>query len=83
MPSTKCSAVAELERSVRAYLATHPAAADSASGIRRWWLRDDLACASITDLETALKTIVATGALTEHRLLDGSVVYSATNHTGM
>jgi hypothetical protein len=34
-------------------------------------------------LESALKTIVATGALTEHRLLDGSTVYAAISHTKM
>jgi len=77
MTSTDKKMLATLERSIRAYLAAHPNAADSAVGIQRWWLPDELAFASITQLVTALRAVVATGGLAEHHLPDGSVIYSA------
>jgi hypothetical protein len=80
MTSTDQRMVARLERAIRAYLAAHPNAADSAVGIQSWWLPDDLAGAGIAELVTALRAIVATGKLSEHYLPDGSVVYTAGRH---
>jgi anthranilate phosphoribosyltransferase len=77
MTSTDNEMVATLERAIRAYLAAHPSAADSAVGIQRWWLPDEIAFASITELVAALRAVVATGELAEHHLPDGSVIYTA------
>jgi hypothetical protein len=71
------SRVAQLERAINLYLAAHPFAADSAIGIQRWWLPEDLACGSVADLEMALAIMTTKGALREKKLPDGNVMYSS------
>lgn len=60
------------------YLALHPAAADSARGIQRWWLRG--AEVALAVVEQALEQLVAAGAVTKTILPDGNAVYSSNNH---
>jgi hypothetical protein len=56
------------------YFADHPNAADTADGVRRWWLAD-LPC-TLPDVERALDGLVGEGQLTARTLPDGSTVYS-------
>jgi hypothetical protein len=58
------------------YLGRHPQAADSLSGVARWWVGDD----SPFDLEQvrrALERLVACGALRRERLADGTDWYAS------
>jgi hypothetical protein len=71
------SRVTQLERALNLYLAAHPFAADSAIGIQRWWLPEDLACGSVADLEMALALMTAKGVLRAEKLPDGNVIYAS------
>jgi hypothetical protein len=66
-----------LERAIQNYLAAHPFAADSATGIQRWWLPEDLACASVAVLDAALANLVAHGVLREEHLPDGNLMFAS------
>lgn len=57
------------------YLATHPGAADSIEGIRRWWLPAQLAAVRSADVEAALQRLVRAGVLSRRELPDGRVLY--------
>lgn len=70
-------AVTRLERAIQDYLAAHPYAADSATGIQRWWLPGDLACGSIVVLNAALANLVAHGILREEHLPDGNRMFAS------
>jgi hypothetical protein len=70
-------AVCLLEDAIRAYVLAHPSAADNAAGIQKWWLPPDLANGPTADVEAALAALHVAGVLSELRLPDGSVVYSA------
>ena len=62
-----------IESGIRRYCASHPKAADTSEGVRRWWLAN-LAC-SIDDVELALAKLVERGELMERALADGRVLY--------
>jgi hypothetical protein len=63
-----------LEAEVLAYLAQHPRAADTADGIRRFWLSDCGAYA-LEDVERVLDRLVRKGVVARRRLPDGGVLY--------
>ncbi|HEU0202102.1 MAG TPA: hypothetical protein VFR86_16930 [Burkholderiaceae bacterium] len=65
-----------LERAVLAYLEAHPHAADSVQGVARWWLGSMGVTASLLDVESVLKGLVARGVLRSVRLVDGTTLYS-------
>jgi Fe2+ or Zn2+ uptake regulation protein len=65
-----------LERAVLDYLRTHPHAADSVQGVARWWLGSAGVTASLVDVESVLKGLVARGVLRSVRLVDGTTLYS-------
>jgi len=69
--------VTRLERAIQGYLAAHPYAADSATGIQRWWLPEDLACVSVAVLDAALANLVAHGVLREEHLPDGNLMFAS------
>ncbi|MEM5317139.1 hypothetical protein [Paraburkholderia sp. JHI869] len=57
------------------YLQQHPAAADSARGIQRWWLPGrEVALALV---EAALEHLASEGRITKTLLPDGNSVWSA------
>ncbi|MEO8013025.1 MAG: hypothetical protein ABI642_02665 [Polaromonas sp.] len=66
----------DLERALLKYLASHPHAADSAEGVARWWLDDRGAEATLPEVQSALRQLVARSALREERLADGTALYS-------
>lgn len=82
MPSGGRSAVGLVEDAIRAYVLSHPGAADNADGIQKWWLPPDLANGPTTDVEAALAALHVAGVLRKVHLPDGNVVYSAAQQPG-
>jgi len=69
--------VAQLCEAIRRYVASHPDAADSAVGIRDWWLGELGADASAYELRCALDMLVARGELARARLAGNVELYTA------
>jgi len=82
MPSDGRGAVDFVADAIRAYISAHPGAADNAAGIQKWWLPPDLANGPTADVEAALAVLHVAGVLSELRLPDGNVVYSAAQRPG-
>jgi hypothetical protein len=61
---------------IQRYLDLNPEAADSAEGIRRWWLPAALAEESPRTVEEALDRLVAAGVIDRRPLPDGRVLYA-------
>jgi hypothetical protein len=61
---------------IQRYLDLNPDAADSAEGIRRWWLPPALAEESPGTVEEALDRLVAAGVISRRPLPDGRVLYA-------
>ncbi|MGG5820918.1 hypothetical protein [Falsiroseomonas sp. HW251] len=59
------------------HLAAQPRAADSAEGIRRWWLAPRIGERHPAIVQAALERLEATGVARSRRLGDGSVVWGA------
>jgi len=64
--------VASVMESIVEYLAAHPAAADTADGIRDVWLGGK---ATSAEVEAALGQLVARGTLVARLLPDGSLLF--------
>ena len=65
-----------IAQTIRRYLEVNPDAADSAEGIRRWWLPPALAEESPGTVEEALDRLVAAGVITRRPMPDGRVLYA-------
>ena len=74
--------VAQLCEGIRRYLASHPDAADSAIGIRDWWLGDLGADASAHELHCALELMVTSGELSRATLAGDVELYTAARTAG-
>ena len=61
---------------IERYVDDHPRAADTAEGIRGWWLAPQRQGDSIQDVETALDYLVERKILSRVLLADGSVIYA-------
>ncbi len=59
------------------YLAMHPDAADSAIGIRQWWLQDQDVNPTPGELQDALNRLVADGLIRRDERIGGVDIYSA------
>ena len=64
-----------LANEVAAYLAKHPAAADTEEGIREWWLQRVRTEESAESLRRALAILRAEGRIAIRELPDGTRVY--------
>ena len=82
MPSDGRGTVSLLEDAIRAYVLAHPGAADNAAGIQKWWLPPNMVNGPTADVEAALAALHVAGVLSELRLPDGNVVYSAAQGPG-
>jgi len=76
-------AISTLAREVATYLSMHPNAADTAEGIRRWWLArmraaEATAEVQISDVQSALDLLVERGVVVQRRLPGGRFIYAAT-----
>jgi hypothetical protein len=65
--------IAAVERHLRA----HPNAADTADGIRRWWLTGPMATMPLATIEAALDKMVRNGRMSRIENLSGKAVYTA------
>jgi hypothetical protein len=65
-----------IAHTIQRYLEVNPDAADSAEGIRRWWLPPALAEESPGTVEEALDRLVAAGVISRRPLPDGRVLYA-------
>jgi hypothetical protein len=75
--STEGSHAADvIPRLVLDYLAAHPRAADSAEGIRRWWLGGSGAALDPCEIERALAQLVDEGWMRRVGLADGTVLFA-------
>jgi hypothetical protein len=68
--------IAEIARAIERYLATHPNAADSVEGIRRWWLMRQRYEESAQQVQQALEQLLGQGVITKRVLTDGQVLYA-------
>ena len=66
--------IASLAAEIEQYLASHPSAADSMEGIRRWWLARLRVEEGVLRVQQALELLVTHGAVVEKRLADGPVL---------
>jgi hypothetical protein len=60
---------------IEAHLAAHPAAADSAEGVARWWLGSQGLDAGVQEVEAALDQLVRRQRLRRVELADGNWLY--------
>jgi len=58
------------------YLALNPQAADSATGVTRWWLSPRGVLVSVAEVEPVLAAMVRRRRLRCVRLADGTVLYA-------
>jgi hypothetical protein len=65
-----------IAHTIQRYVEANPDAADSAEGIRRWWLPAVLAEESPATVEEALDRLVAAGVISRRPLPDGRVLYA-------
>jgi hypothetical protein len=74
--------VQRLCEGIRSYLASHPLAADTPTGIRQWWLAG-LGCgATDGEVKDALERLVAGREMRLTVLADGLVLYSGVSQKG-
>ena len=57
------------------YLCAHPLAADSANGVRHWWIGARVGL-SVAEVESALNLLVERKLLRSLRLMDGTQLYA-------
>jgi hypothetical protein len=57
------------------YLSSHPKAADSVEGIRRWWLAPLRYDEAVTVVQHALDRLLAEGVVAREAMPDGRVIY--------
>jgi hypothetical protein len=65
-----------VQRVIEEHLALHPHAADSAAGVARWWVEARGVRVAAEVVGGALAALVATGAVRQVTLPDGTVLYS-------
>jgi hypothetical protein len=66
----------QLKRAILAYLKAHPEAADTATGIKRWWLPPTLVNVSSADVAAVVAAMVAEGILQTRQLPGGHVIFA-------
>jgi hypothetical protein len=65
----------EIAGAILRYLHAHPHAADTFSGIARWWLARESGPVSTSALECALQRLVAGGQVARELLGDGACIF--------
>ncbi|BCZ84351.1 hypothetical protein PTKU64_80260 [Paraburkholderia terrae] len=69
--------VRDLEREIEAYVTLYPNAADSADGIRSWWLDATREAGNEELVQRALVELERRGVVSRTELPDGHVIYRA------
>ena len=75
--ATQDDAIDRLAEEIARYLSEHPSAADSAEGIRRWWLLRQRFDEASEQVQQALDLMDAAGQVRKEVLRDGTVIYRA------
>lgn len=75
MPSQDSERVSRLAAAIAEYLAVHPNAADSLTGIQQWWLPGGRVENSVDEVRQAVAMLVEQGTLRCTVLADGTQVY--------
>lgn len=76
------SLVSAVATEIMMHLASHPTAADTAKGIRQWWLMATRKRATAAVVDVALARLVAQGHLAVRRLpCDESLYFRPDTHT--
>jgi len=70
-------AIKHVVSAIQAYLALHPAAADSEQGVAQWWLPAVGVDVPVAHVHQALELLWKRGALERTTLPDGGSVYRA------
>ncbi|HEY0502488.1 MAG TPA: hypothetical protein VGD42_03245 [Lysobacter sp.] len=65
---------------IEAYLAQHPAAADSEQGVAQWWLPAVGVDVPVEHVHRALEILWQRGVIERTALPDGGTVYRAARH---
>ena len=71
-PSERIMAIAN---SIERYVAEHPRAADTSTGIRTCWVGRNNQNVSAAELQQALEHLIEHGGLSRTTLADGTVIY--------
>lgn len=78
MPSSPSDRVGLLFVELRRYVVAHPRAADTLTGVARWWLPGHLAPTVLhSEVDEALLRLADLGMIERRELPDGSVLYVA------
>ncbi len=64
-------------RAIEHYVACHPMAADSVTGIAQWWLAEMATDVPLENVLSALERLVLQHVLVRTVLADGSAIYRA------
>jgi len=73
--TTERERVCSIEDEILRYLLERPNAADTAEGIKRWWLPRIRLDSAASDVEQALTHLVVRGKVLASELADGTTVY--------
>lgn len=68
--------VETIAQAILDHLRLHPLAADSVTGVARWWLKPAQSGASLQQVQRALTLLVARSVVRELKLTDGTTLYS-------
>ena len=68
--------LSDIQSEILSYLDDHPNAADTAEGIRQWWLFQRMAIYSQDKVFKALEQLKKTGLIEARMLSDGNEVFS-------
>ena len=82
MPTPSEDRVRIVGEAIVRYLESHPDAADTARGIRQWWLSDVAVEIGRGDLCAALDALVREGKVRRETLPGGARVYSRASPSG-
>ena len=80
--STDDATVSALADAIERYLAAHPRAADSAEGIRAWWIVPPLDQEPLDRIVAALESLVSRGIVEKSPLKRGQVVFRGVQRNG-
>ena len=67
--------ISTVANAISRYLSSHPRAADSVEGIRRWWLAPLRYDEAVTVVQHALDRLLAEGVVAREAMPDGRVIY--------
>ena len=69
--------IAAVRDAILEYVQTHPEAADTALGIVRWWLPQDMGEGAVQVIDAVLDDLVRTGMMWRVQLPDGALLFAA------